>query len=60
MKGGKEMKNKWYKVIPEENFYAGMVGRLVETTDKSIKLYFGDDIGEAIFYKYQVIYEDTF
>ena len=51
---------KWYRVIMEDSFYNDMVGRLVDETDKTFKLYFSNSIGEAIFYKEQVKFEDEF
>ena len=51
---------KWYRVIMLDSFYNGMVGRLVDETDKTFKLYFGNSIGEAIFYKDQVKFDGEF
>ena len=45
---------KWYEVDMIESFYDEMVGKLIEETPKTYKLYFGKGIGEAIFYKFQV------
>ena len=43
-----------------ESFYDDMIGKLVEETDRTYRLYFGDGIETAIFYKDQVEFEGEF
>lgn len=51
---------KWYRVISSESFYEDMVGKVVDETDKTYRLYFSNGIGTAIFYKNQVQFEGEF
>ena len=60
LKRGKKIMKKWYKVVCEESFCDDMVGSINEDMDRAIKLNFGKYTGEAIFYKYQVIYEGEY
>lgn len=54
------MKKRWYRVVFEESFYDDMVGNIIDATDRTITLYFGEGIGEAIFYKDQVVFEEEY
>ncbi len=57
---GKTEKGEWYKVFILESFYDDMIGKLVEETDRTYRLYFGDGIETAIFYKDQVEFVGEF